>query len=396
MTFQMIAKLCVAALLVLGFSAHTAAAVDFRPLRHVGAGAHTHRFLLKDPLTGAPMAGARYRLFLENHHIPGTPSDDGIVWGITDSRGYTATVRLRRHYARSEWVLIPVQGKGDSGTFFSVVTTQGDIRPGAPYIVSLDGSYLFCGKTSSAGVTDYFMAKPGTSAHLYAEMSDLSASDYAWCKSETAMIARLPADAEPADVFRTLYSSYSASNGALSKDLLEVVGQQLLELAIAGRNTEQAELALSLGIVDKNNAGYELVDANWMVERGMDLIDQALALKPDNPSILDSKGWALYRNNQPALALSYLDRSIAAFEAAGKDNLVERSIGLVHKGEVLWQMGRKAEARLVFAAARELAAEDSTLEETLERLEVDLDGDTDAVEPAASKAGAKSACKFCL
>jgi hypothetical protein len=377
MASQVLRTFCAAALLTLGFSTAASSAGDFRSLGNVGVGTQSHRFVLRDPLTGAPMPRARYRLFLKNQKIPDTPTDDGIIWGISDSRGHTATVRLPKHYAWAEWVLVPVQGHGESGTFFSITSTEGEVLSGLPYIVSLKGSYLFCGKTSSRGMTDYFMGGPDIPVSLYTNASALSSKDYAWCKREAETIASLPAPAGPATVFRTLLANYETSKNELSSGLLEQVRASLLELAIAGRNDQQFEIALSLGAIDNNNVGYNLVDANWMVERGMGLIEQALALKPDDPSTLDSKGWALFRLNQAELALTYLDRAIAAFGAGSEDNLIERSIGLVHRGEVLWHLGRQEQARLDFAAAQKLAAEDKTLSETLARLHIDIDGDGD-------------------
>jgi len=373
----MLRTFCAAALFMLGFSATTSSAIEFRSLDKVGAGKHSHRFVLRDPVTGAPMPGARYRLFLKDHEIPGTPSGDGIVWGVSDSKGQTANVRLPKRYAWSEWVLLPVAGNGDTGAFFSLATPDGSELAGQPYVMSAKGSYLYCGKTSNRGETAYVMSPTETPVVLYSPQTPLSEKDFAWCKRGTEAVAKLAAPFEPAEVFQTLFESYEGSKNEISPALSELVHDKLLELAIDGRNSEQLDAMLSLGEFDKNNIGYELVNANWMVERGMSLIDEALAREPDNPWTLDSKGWALYRLNKPESALTFLDRSISAFEGRADEDVIARAVGLVHRGEVLWQLGRHEEARRDFLAARELDADDETLYETLSRLEVELESDED-------------------
>ncbi len=116
-----------------------------------------------------------------------------------------------------------------------------------------------------------------------------------------------------------------------------------------------------------------------MLERGMAYIDATLAQAPDDPHILDSKGWGLFRLGQGEPALAYFERAIAA---SGADDARVRSLVLVHKGEVLWQLGRQEEARLAFAAAKKLAVDDVTLAATLARLHVDLERGDERPESA--------------
>ncbi len=39
------------------------------------------------------------------------------------------------------------------------------------------------------------------------------------------------------------------------------------------------------------------------------LIDEALAMEPENPNFLDTKGWVLYRRGRLDEALEYLERA---------------------------------------------------------------------------------------
>ena len=84
-----------------------------------------------------------------------------------------------------------------------------------------------------------------------------------------------------------------------------------------------------------NAYGYTLADHNRKLARARTLIERAYAAAPRNAAILDSLGWVLYRQGHDDQALPY---STAAYaEDRGAD------IG-AHYGEVLWQLGRRAEA----------------------------------------------------
>jgi len=69
-------------------------------------------------------------------------------------------------------------------------------------------------------------------------------------------------------------------------------------------------------------------------------IKQALAARPGDPAILDSYGWVLYRKGQPELALTYLRKAYKLFQ--------DPEIA-AHLGEVLWETGRRTEARKIWA-----------------------------------------------
>ena len=72
------------------------------------------------------------------------------------------------------------------------------------------------------------------------------------------------------------------------------------------------------------------------------LIEQALKLAPEDPFIMDSMGWVLFRMNQNDAALTFLKR---AFEIRPDAEIA------AHLGEVLWAMGRHDEAKKVWASA---------------------------------------------
>ncbi len=122
-----------------------------------------------------------------------------------------------------------------------------------------------------------------------------------------------------------------------------------------------------------NALGYTLANRTDRYEEAYALISRALALEPDEPAILDSMGWVLYRQGKYEEALDYLTRAYAAFpdpEVAA------------HLGEVLWVSGDTDNALQVWRGGLTKDPGNTVLAETLERLQVNpselgLPGSTD-------------------
>jgi tetratricopeptide (TPR) repeat protein len=91
-----------------------------------------------------------------------------------------------------------------------------------------------------------------------------------------------------------------------------------------------------------NALGYTLADRNTRLNEAYTLVEQALKLAPEDPFIMDSMGWVLYRMNQNDAAITFLKR---AFEVRPDAEIA------AHLGEVLWAAGRQDEAKKVWAAA---------------------------------------------
>jgi tetratricopeptide (TPR) repeat protein len=112
-----------------------------------------------------------------------------------------------------------------------------------------------------------------------------------------------------------------------------------------------------------NALGYTFADRNIRLDEARTLIEKALAITPDDAHILDSMGWVLFRQKDYPRALEYLQRAYALRP--------EVEIA-AHLGEVLWAMGRADEARTLWRDARGREPENTTLRETLARLNVTL------------------------
>jgi tetratricopeptide (TPR) repeat protein len=91
-----------------------------------------------------------------------------------------------------------------------------------------------------------------------------------------------------------------------------------------------------------NALGYTFADRNTRLDEAYSLVEQALKLAPDDPFIMDSMGWVLFRMNQNDAAITFLKR---AFEIRPDAEIA------AHLGEVLWATGRRDEAKKVWASA---------------------------------------------
>ncbi|MCL5042532.1 MAG: tetratricopeptide repeat protein, partial [Gammaproteobacteria bacterium] len=109
-----------------------------------------------------------------------------------------------------------------------------------------------------------------------------------------------------------------------------------------------------------NALGYTLADRNERLDEALELIEHAHALKPDDPAIIDSLGWVHYRLGNLERALEYLQQAWAAFP--------DQEVA-AHLGEVLWQLGRRDEARAVWKQSLDQDPDSPLVRETRQRLE---------------------------
>lgn len=119
---------------------------------------------------------------------------------------------------------------------------------------------------------------------------------------------------------------------------------------------------------DENNStalnalGYMLTNNNGDLQEAYDLIDRALALSPEDPAIIDSMGWVLFRMGRYEEALEYLERA--------NDALLDEEV-ISHLAETLHVLGRTDEAREVLAQGLEDLPDSDMIPETRARLGLD-------------------------
>ncbi|WP_126946786.1 tetratricopeptide repeat protein [Xanthomonas sp. BRIP62418] len=107
-----------------------------------------------------------------------------------------------------------------------------------------------------------------------------------------------------------------------------------------------------------NALGYTLADRTTRYKEALALIDRARTADPDNPAIVDSYGWVLYRMGRAKEALVQLRRAWA---------LVKDPEIAAHVGEVLWVSGKQDEARRYFDEARRLDPDNRALQRAAEK-----------------------------
>ena len=107
-----------------------------------------------------------------------------------------------------------------------------------------------------------------------------------------------------------------------------------------------------------NALGYTLADHSRKLKRARKLIERAYAAAPKNAAILDSLGWVLFRQGHVAEAEPYLR---AAYQDDRGGDIA------AHLGEVLWQLGKPADAEHIWSEAGATDADNRLLKATRQR-----------------------------
>lgn len=110
--------------------------------------------------------------------------------------------------------------------------------------------------------------------------------------------------------------------------------RQVLEQAVAIAPEEASLL---------NYLGYAQIERRQNMTAALALLQKAAALRPKDASITDSLGWAHYLTGDVAMAVPVLEQAAAA---APTDVTINE-----HLGDALWSAGRRFEARYAWAAA---------------------------------------------
>lgn len=116
-------------------------------------------------------------------------------------------------------------------------------------------------------------------------------------------------------------------------DLMEIMESRLRKLIELRPDSAQAYNAL----------GYSYAERNMRLIEALALISKALRLAPNDPFILDSMGWVLYRQGDLPAALTYLEQAYA---------LRDDPEVAAHIGEVLWTLGRVEDAQRTLQEAQ--------------------------------------------
>ncbi|MDR3323213.1 MAG: tetratricopeptide repeat protein [Zoogloeaceae bacterium] len=109
-----------------------------------------------------------------------------------------------------------------------------------------------------------------------------------------------------------------------------------------------------------NALGYSLADRSLRLEEAHALIARAVDLAPEDPFIMDSMGWVLYRQGKVEEARAVLED---AYRLKADPEIA------AHLGEILWIQGRRDEAQSLWQQAADAAPENETLQAAMRKFQ---------------------------
>ncbi|MES0863940.1 tetratricopeptide repeat protein [Ruegeria sp. SCPT10] len=121
-----------------------------------------------------------------------------------------------------------------------------------------------------------------------------------------------------------------------------------------------------------NYLGYSLVERREKLDEALDMIERAVAARPDSGYIVDSLGWVLFRLGRYDEAVDHMERAVALMPV---DPVVND-----HLGDVYWAVGRDREAEFQWKRALSfIDPEETEGEADPERIRRKLEVGLDAV-----------------
>ena len=115
-----------------------------------------------------------------------------------------------------------------------------------------------------------------------------------------------------------------------------------------------------------NYLGYSWIEQGRNLEEAREMIERAVAARPDDGYIADSLGWVQYR-------LGDFDAAVETMQRAVELNPTDPVIN-DHYGDTLWVVGRRLEARFQWKRAQSFGPEEEDLKERIKaKLEKGLD-----------------------
>lgn len=114
-----------------------------------------------------------------------------------------------------------------------------------------------------------------------------------------------------------------------------------------------------------NYLGYSLVERQEKLDEALEMIEEAVARRPDDGYVTDSLGWVLYRLGRYDEAIVHMERAV---ELMPSDPIITD-----HLGDVLWAVGRKREAEFQWTRALSFDPEEDDSKRIRRKLEVGLD-----------------------
>ncbi|MDG1429984.1 MAG: tetratricopeptide repeat protein, partial [Paracoccaceae bacterium] len=114
-----------------------------------------------------------------------------------------------------------------------------------------------------------------------------------------------------------------------------------------------------------NYLGYSLMERRENLDEALDMIEEAVSLRPDSGYIVDSLGWVYYRLGRFEDAVVPMELAV---ELLATDPIVND-----HLGDVYWKVGRDYEARFQWQRALSFDPEPQEADRIRRKLDVGLD-----------------------
>ncbi|MCB1531879.1 MAG: tetratricopeptide repeat protein [Alphaproteobacteria bacterium] len=127
-----------------------------------------------------------------------------------------------------------------------------------------------------------------------------------------------------------------------------------------------------------NYLGYAWADQGVHLQKSLELIRKAAALRPTDGYIIDSLGWVLYRMGQYPEAVPHLEKAV---ELLPYDPVIND-----HLGDAYWQVGRKLEARFQWVRAQNHSEDEDFVKDVQAKLDDGLSENHDMVKEAKTQA----------
>lgn len=219
----------------------------------------------------------------------------------------------------------------------------------------------------------FFLAAMARTAELKAQLGDIEGA-----RATLAILRRQPDDTVIEQSWLT--EAQILQQAGQSDVAIEVLNQALLQftqstairysralVAAEQGNIELAEADLMYVLAQEtenaaalNALGYTLADQTDRLDEAEALIYKAFELLPDDAAVTDSMGWIAFKQGRLDEAEFYLRQAL---------DLDDNPEIAAHLGEVLWELGRKDEARSVWDKAVQSTPDNKVLNKTLERLQ---------------------------
>lgn len=113
-----------------------------------------------------------------------------------------------------------------------------------------------------------------------------------------------------------------------------------------------------------NYLGYSLVDRGFRYEEALGMIETAADLRPENGAIIDSLAWVYFKLGRFEEAVNPMER---AAELEPNDPIISD-----HLGDIYWMVGRETEARFQWRRALSFEPEDTEAERIRRKLSIGL------------------------